>query len=148
MFSSQAVHENVSYFKLCLLTDIHFQVIHLYLFQDPCSPAESLAHRLRGRLEYVNKKMSLIRSRSLERLRGCTSAVRSEVIAVDKTRTRPVEADTACVYSGPVLGQARAVVDCVPSPYDKDALPFSKDDMIDFIAMTAGGLWRGKCGQF
>ena len=92
--------------------------------------------------------MNLIRSRSAERLRGCTSAVRSEVIAEEQRRTSPVQADKACVYSGPVLGQARAVVDCVPSPYDKDALPFSKDDMIDFIAMTAGGLWRGKCGQF
>ena len=133
------LHATFSYLKCCLLTDIHFEVLHHYLFQDPSSPAQTLAHRLRGRLEYVNKKMNLIRSRSAERLRGCTSAVRSEVIAVDQTRKRPVQADTACVYSGPVfLGQARAVVDCVPSPYDRDALPFNKDDLIDIIDMNAG----------
>lgn len=113
--------------------------------KDPSGPAQSLAQRLRGRLVYVNKKMNQIRSRSAERLRGCTSAVRSEVIAVDQTRTRPVQANTACVYSGPFIGQARAVVDCVPSPYDRDALPFAKDDLIDIIAMNAGGLWRGRC---
>ena len=134
--------------KLCPLTNVHFEVLQHYVFQDPCSPAQSLANRLRGRLEYVNKKMNLIRSRSAERLRGWTSAVRSEVIAVYAAhRTRPVQADTACVYSGPVLGQARAVVDCVPSPYDRDALPFNKDDLIDIIDMNAGGLWRDRCGH-
>ena len=102
---------------------------------------------MRGRLEYVNKKMSMIRSRSAERLRGCTSVVRPEVIAVDDTRTRSVLPDTACVYGGPFLGQARARVDCVPNPYDKDALPFSKDDLINIIAMNAGGLWTGRCGD-
>ena len=91
--------------------------------------------------------MNLIRSRSAERLRGCTSAVRSEVIAVDQPRPGPVQADTACVYSGPFLGQARAVVDCVPSPYDREALAFAKDDLIDIIAMNAGGWWRGRCGR-
>ena len=116
------------------------------LGEDPVpGPAQSLTHRLRGRLEYVNKKMNLIRSRSAERLRGCTSAVRSEVIAVDQGRTQPVQTDTARVYSGPFIGQARAVVDCVPSPYDKDALAFARDDLIDIIAMNAGGLWRGRC---
>jgi hypothetical protein len=33
---------------------------------------------MRGRLDYVNKKMSMIRSRSAERLQGCTSAGKSE----------------------------------------------------------------------
>ena len=122
------------------------ELIH-HLFQDPSGLAQSLTHRLRGRLEYVNKKMNLIRSRSAERLRGCTSAVRSDVIAVEQKRTRPMQTDTACVYSGPFLGQARAVVGCVPSPYDRDALPFNKDDLIDIIDMNAGGLWRGRCGH-
>ena len=27
-------------------------------------------------------------------------------------------------YSGPVIGQARALVSCVPSPYDTDVLAF------------------------
>jgi len=111
-------------------------------------PAQTLAHRLRGRLKYVNKKMRMIRSRSAERLRGVyTSGVRSEVIAVDQTRSRPVQTDSVQVYSGPVIGQARAVVDCVPSPYDKDALTFARDDLIDIFDMNTSGLWRGRCGS-
>jgi len=122
-------------------------VLDHHLLQGTSSPAQSLAHRLRGRMESVNQKMKMIRSRSVERLRGCTSGVRSEVIAVDRIRTKTVQTDTACVYNGPFLGQARAVVDCVPSPYDKDALPFTRDDLIDIIDMNASGLWRGKCGD-
>jgi len=104
-------------------------------FQDQASPAQSLAHRLRGRLEYVNRKMNQIRSRSAERLRGCTSGVKSEVVTSRQ------------VYSGPVIGQARAVVDSGPGPHDKDALSYAKDDVIDIIAMNASGLWRGRCGD-
>ena len=87
---------------------------------------------MRGRLEYVNKKMKIIRSRSAERLRGC---VRPELIIsagpgerqarpvrrdVRPARPRPVEAE----FSGPVVGQARALVSCLPSPYDNDVLAF------------------------
>ena len=43
---------------------------------------------MRGRLEYVNKKMSMIRSLSAERLRGCT-AVKSEDMAGGEYRRRP-----------------------------------------------------------
>ena len=43
---------------------------------------------MRGRLEYVNKKMSMIRSLSAERLRGCT-AVKSEEMAGGEYRRRP-----------------------------------------------------------
>jgi len=116
--------------------------------KDVVSPAQSLAHKLRGRLSYVNRKMNMIRSRSAERLRGVYAASgRSEVIAVDhRGVTRPVQTGTVQVYSGPVIGQARAVVDCVPSPYDKDALTFAKDDLIDIIHMNASGLWWGRCG--
>ena len=43
---------------------------------------------MRGRLEYVNKKMSMIRSLSAERLRGCT-AVKTEDRAGGEYRRRP-----------------------------------------------------------
>ena len=35
-------------------------------------------------------------------------------------RARPAEAE----FSGPVVGQARALVSCLPSPYDNDVLAF------------------------
>ena len=41
-------------------------------------------------------------------------------------------------------GHARAIVDYTPSPYDRDALRFKKDDIIDIISMNASGLWRGR----
>merc|ERR1711915_615070 len=47
--------------------------------------------------------------------------------------------------SGLFVGQARAVIDCVPSPYDRDALGFGKGDIIDIISMDQGGRWRGHC---
>ncbi|KAG5344820.1 SASH1 protein, partial [Acromyrmex charruanus] len=44
---------------------------------------------------------------------------------------------------GPVLCRARALVDCTPSPYDKDALKFKKGDVIDVVQMNKSGLWKG-----
>ena len=75
--------------------------------------------------------MKIIRSRSAERLRGC---VRPELLPAGSgerqarpvrrearpTRARPAEAE----YAGPVVGQARALVSCLPSPYDNDVLAF------------------------
>ncbi|XP_014203656.1 uncharacterized protein LOC106635971 [Copidosoma floridanum] len=45
--------------------------------------------------------------------------------------------------SVPILCRARALTDCLPSPYDKDALPFKKGDIIDVLQMNASGLWKG-----
>ncbi|XP_016845914.1 uncharacterized protein LOC100124271 isoform X2 [Nasonia vitripennis] len=42
-----------------------------------------------------------------------------------------------------VLCRARALVDCMPSPYDKDALAFKKGDIIDVLQMNNTGLWKG-----
>ena len=51
------------------------------------------------------------------------------------------------VFNGPIIGQARAKVDCVPSPYDQEALGFTKGDIIDIISMNQGGRWKGRNGQ-
>ena len=40
---------------------------------------------------------------------------------------------------------ARALKDCVPSPYDTEALAFRKGDTIKVTEMNASGLWRGEC---
>lgn len=44
----------------------------------------------------------------------------------------------------PVLGKARALVDCTPSPYDKDGLSFKKGDVIDILAKSSSGYWVGR----
>ena len=41
---------------------------------------------------------------------------------------------------------AIAVKDCVPSPYDTEALAFKKGDIIKVTEMNVSGLWRGLCG--
>ena len=107
-------------------------ILYNNFIQGPLPPARCLADRMRGRLEYVNKKMKIIRSRSAERLRGC---VRPDLILTAgpgerqprpvrrearPSRARPAEAE----FSGPVVGQARALVSCLPSPYDNDVLAF------------------------
>ena len=40
---------------------------------------------------------------------------------------------------------ARALKDCVPSPYDTEALAFRKGDTIKVTEMNVSGLWRGEC---
>ncbi|CAN8018058.1 unnamed protein product [Ixodes persulcatus] len=53
---------------------------------------------------------------------------------------------------GPFVGRARALVDCVPSPYDKDGLSFKKGDIIDILSRNTTGTWVGvankKVGHF
>ncbi|KAG8188455.1 hypothetical protein JTE90_008020 [Oedothorax gibbosus] len=55
-------------------------------------------------------------------------------------------------YLGAFIGRARALVDCTPSPYDRDGLAFRKGDIIDIIAKHKTGIWvgmaQGKVGHF
>ncbi|KAJ8917209.1 hypothetical protein NQ315_012701, partial [Exocentrus adspersus] len=44
-----------------------------------------------------------------------------------------------------IVGRARALVDHIPSPYDKEALKFKAGDIIDLVSMNASGQWRGIC---
>ncbi|XP_037951195.1 SAM and SH3 domain-containing protein 3-like isoform X1 [Teleopsis dalmanni] len=41
--------------------------------------------------------------------------------------------------------KAKALVDSMPNPYDKDALKFKKGDTIDVLSMNASGIWKGRC---
>ena len=45
----------------------------------------------------------------------------------------------------PIICRAVAIKSCVPSPYDKQALPFKTGDQIDVTAMHQSGIWRGWC---
>ena len=118
----------------------------MIIIQIQHGPAESLAGRLRGRLDAVNTKMRQIRSRSVEKFRGYRKGEESEVVKdIGASNDQGEELGVPNGCNGPFLGQARAVVDCVPSPYDREALGFSKGDIIDIISMDQGGRWRGHC---
>ncbi|TDG52254.1 hypothetical protein AWZ03_001084 [Drosophila navojoa] len=41
--------------------------------------------------------------------------------------------------------KAKALVDSLPNPYDKEALKFKKGDLIDVLSMNASGIWKGRC---
>ena len=104
---------------------------------------------MRGRMEYVNKKIKIIRSRSAERLRGY---IRPEVLQAGEEKRSQTGGQSYSRYRGeplslPVLGQARALVSFTPSPYDRDILRYEAGDIIDIIQMNPNGLWRGRCGD-
>jgi len=47
-------------------------------------------------------------------------------------------------YTGPFVGLGRAKVDCVPSPYDNQALPYKAGDLIRIIRRGSSGNWYGE----
>jgi len=53
-----------------------------------------------------------------------------------------MEEDDRCT---PILFRAVAVRDCVPSPYDRDALSFKVGDKIGVTMVREDGVWRGLC---
>eukprot|EP00094_Tigriopus_californicus_P012699 TCALIF_12276-PA protein Name:"Similar to SASH3 SAM and SH3 domain-containing protein 3 (Bos taurus)" AED:0.20 eAED:0.20 QI:110/1/1/1/0.6/0.83/6/59/865 len=121
-------------------------------------PSLSLAHKMKGFRQDVQKRISRLRSRSAERIsqRSTVNGGRSP----DRSFPQPPESPRVSgghilpsptltgqetIYTGPFLGRARALVDYTPSPYDKDALRFKRGDVIDVISMNPSGLWKGKC---
>ena len=55
-----------------------------------------------------------------------------------------VEADEETAKP-PVLFTVKAIRNCVPSPYDKEALRFKEGDLIEVTGMSETGRWRGSC---
>ncbi|CAG0890971.1 unnamed protein product [Darwinula stevensoni] len=45
------------------------------------------------------------------------------------------------------IGRARALVNCTPNPYDRDALRFKKGDIIEILSKSSSGLWTGRIGD-
>ena len=87
----------------------------------------------------ANKKISMIRSKSMERF-----SKKQELIVVTP-RIKTVEAEQAEQFSGPFIGQAIAVTDFTPNPYDREALRLRRGDIIDVIETNPNGTWRGHC---
>ena len=94
---------------------------------------------MRGKMHSANKKISMIRSKSMERF-----SKKQELIVVTP-RIKTVEAEEAEQFSGPFIGQAIAVTDFTPNPYDREALRLRRGDIIDVIETNPNGTWRGHC---
>ena len=108
-----------------------------------------LAHKMKGLRKDMQEKISRLRSRSAERISKRRSLRRSspseERVSQRSERSASISVEdeydlpppyrrmtksysglpTPSVYNGPFIGRARALVDYIPSPYDRDALRFS-----------------------
>ena len=103
---------------------------------------DRLSHTMRGKMHTANKKLSMIRSKSMERF----SKRNQELIVVTpRERTQVTESDNRSVVTGPVLGQAVAIMDFTPNPYDREALSLKRGDVIDVMETNPNGTWRGHC---
>ena len=94
---------------------------------------------MRGKMHSANKKISMIRSKSMERF-----SKKQELIVVTP-RIKTVEAEETEEFSGPFIGQAIAITDFTPNPYDREALRLRRGDIIDVIETNPNGTWRGHC---
>ena len=61
----------------------------------------------------------------------------------ERMTERPSQPSTQ--LTGPVLGQAVAIMDFTPNPYDREALTLKRGDVIDVIETNPNGTWRGHC---
>lgn len=100
-------------------------------------PSLSLAHKMKGFRQDVQKRISRLRSRSAERIsqrstvmggrspdRGVPPPPESPRVSGGHILPSPTLNGQETTYTGPFLGRAKALVDYTPSPYDKDALRF------------------------
>ena len=103
---------------------------------------DRLSHTMRGKMHTANKKLSMIRSKSMERF-----SKRNPELIVVTPRERNIEkpSERSPEWSGPVLGQAVAIMDFTPNPYDREALSLRRGDLIDVIETNPNGTWRGRC---
>ena len=117
-------------------------------------PSLALAHKMKGLRKDMQEKISRLRSRSAERIskrrslrrsspseeRVSQRSERSASISVEdeydlhhppyRRMTKsysglPTPNANQVMYNGPFIGRARALVDYIPSPYDRDALRFN-----------------------
>ncbi|XP_044569965.1 uncharacterized protein LOC6500852 [Drosophila ananassae] len=56
-----------------------------------------------------------------------------------------ISAEDRTSMTGSSICKAKALVDSLPNPYDKEALKFKKGELIDVLSMNASGIWKGRC---
>ena len=95
---------------------------------------------MRGKMYSANKKLSMIRSKSMERF----SKKQEMIVVTPRIKTDHWE-EPHHEFCGPYLGQAIVKVDFTPNPYDREALRLKRGDVIDVIETNPNGTWRGHC---
>ena len=111
--------------------------------------------RIGRRIKQVGAELRKLRSKSCGRIFSQQRGGFAD-LAVDEAACNTVEkkdnlmnncqkVDNS-IMTGPYQGWARALVDYVPSPYDKVALPFRSGELIHLTGRGEGGMWWGECG--
>ena len=110
--------------------------------------------RIGRRIKQVGAELRKLRSKSCGRIFSQQRVVFADLI-VDEAACNTVEKKDNLIniphkvdnsiMSGPYQGWARALVDYVPSPYDKVALPFMSGEQIHLTGRGEGGMWWGEC---
>ncbi|CAH2004679.1 unnamed protein product [Acanthoscelides obtectus] len=125
--------------------------------------ASSLVGKVRGLREDVQRKISRMKGENSDQRRhpqdqafpcsassveSLPSGSGSSTQALVRAGSNHSSISTEDAEPSPteqIVGRARALVDQVPSPYDKDALKFKAGDIIEITSMNQSGLWRGIC---
>ncbi|CAG2161439.1 unnamed protein product, partial [Oppiella nova] len=89
---------------------------------------------------------------------GCGSSIQTSSLSTDSNRSSICTGDdmnsfySSALLRGPFIGYAKAITDCTPCPYYKDALPFKRGDVISIISKDESGTWvgmaNGRIGHF
>lgn len=89
---------------------------------------------------------------------GCGSSIQTSSLSTDSNRSSICTGDdingsySSALLRGPFIGYAKAITDCTPCPYYKDALTFKRGDIISIISKDESGTWigmaNGRIGHF
>ncbi|KAJ3627359.1 hypothetical protein MTP99_014742 [Tenebrio molitor] len=138
------------------------QVATVHVSSDGRSAgASGIVGKVRGLREDVQRKISRLKGDSAEQKRA-DQAFPCSASSVESLPSGSGSSTQALVRAGSnhssistedadpspteqIVGRARALVDHIPSPYDKEALKYKKGDVIDIVSMNASGQWRGIC---
>lgn len=75
-------------------------------------------------------------------LNDCDNCIYCEAIVTDNNEISAAEGEKL-----QIVGKAKALVDCNPCAYDKEALVFKRGDTIDIIERHQSGTWIGRCAN-
>ena len=109
--------------------------------------------RMERSLKRVRRELRKLRCRTCEKNAGNQESEKHcQNYWSEKVKGDAIEASINTIITSSsknaseCVGWARALVDCVPSPYDDQALSFRAGEMTRVTSMREGGTWVGECG--
>ncbi|XP_050293131.1 uncharacterized protein LOC126733777 isoform X2 [Anthonomus grandis grandis] len=122
------------------------------------SGVSSLVGKVRGLREDVQRKISRLKGEeqrvsqeqthtfsasSVESIPSGSGSSTQALVRAGSNHSSISNEDVEPSPTEQIIGRAKALVDQIPSPYDKEALKFKAGDIIDILSMNANGQWKG-----